>query len=1521
MKMKRIIAITMVAAVFLLAAAAQAFNGTWTNLTSGLNWSTAGNWSGGIVATGSTYTANFSTLDITGNTTVHLDGPRVIGNLIFGDIVTNTAAGWILDNNGTAANILTLSNSNPTITVNALGTTNRVLISAVLAGSQGLTKAGPGTLTLSATNTCKGATLVNAGTLRLATQGTGIGGYPVILASTNITVANSGTLSLGNDGGATNPGLGFTSGTILTVQNGGTLNLDKLVTATKTYMQFDSGSTLSGAGNLLISSTNTAAKDAFTFGSFAANDAGGISFRPDQAVNPTITMAFDGTGTGASIKAMTFAAGQNAQLSTGPHTYNLDIADSVSADNDLMIGTLTLTPGTTTEMRVVNKWGAGTVLVTNNLAAAATNFDLNVSTGKMIFGGTANLKSINVSSSGTLQLGNGCTGGSTANDIANAGAVVFNSTGVITNTGVISGSGSLTKSGYGTLILSTNNTYTGSTMVSAGTLRLAPQTAGSQQIPVIIAGTNITVAGGILSVGADGNATNTGIALTSGTQIRVQNGGTMNVDKTLAATRSFAQFDTGSALTGTGQFLLTATNTAGRNNGNVLTIGSVTADDTGGFSFRPDGASNPVVTVAFTGTVSGASIKEMTFTAGQNAQLSKGTHTYNFNIADSAANNDLTIGTLTLSPGTTTQTRVVNKWGAGTLLVTNNMGSGSTNFILNVEDGTMIFGGTANFKSINVSNSGTLRMTAGQIALKSTFLTVSNSGAVDLRGTVQVTNSEFKVAGSAATVTMASLDQSVAANGSFKFVFDSTGIGTINVTNSLQLSKAIIVVDGSVYTGSGGTFTLFDSTNLVSQAASITTAGFDAFQTAYINQDQIDGRDWVQMVVIGYHDDNIPDYIGASGAAQKIVVSADDPMVQNLRIATNASDSGSLHFTNNGTLTVSGNLTLGGGAGGSIVFDGSGHMIVSNGATFNWGTNDETVFKFNMTTNSGLLEVYKGHGTVNWSGSHQIVLDIGYTPSAFTNTFLKVVGGSAITNFLIEHEGRYFDAAVTTNMIGTTNFYILTQQKVAEFRTANELTALLDVFTNSARSYIGSDPMFTVTESFTNSGSLWWINPPFSEEHAFQARLVNTSTDPKKSWDIRIGKSGTVYSMKGSFGEAIPPQWRDPASEYGPYFAPWMDEVFQTVFVVTALNDAPDNRYFHHQAGVYLRDTNDNPDITGRYADANGGGVVPFYSPYLGGIANTNMTGTTNRSYRIVSWPQQAHIPTDYTSDIICYTEYRDVGQGILEVNHVVYNFGVYTQNYMNLPWSGVRDTSFGHHFISKPDGTMQEVFGLQTSDDAVTNYNYTAGWALFCNGTDTGSDTIGIVFGKDYTNNTGGLFYTDWQTKLSTWAYGDCFTDPHIGSPENTWRNMFLGTSIRMIKIKPGQNFRGRYYLVFGGQTEVTNNIATYGLVTNCDYSVYTNAPATVTTMTWYKAAASGMPTTNAPGNGNSIIATRNKPFYKDLPIFVLQNTLDGAITLTTDPYAVTPNAKPYDGTTRYLGFLGYVPPGTTSIDFSSLP
>src|SRR5262249_50078852 len=133
-------------------------------------WDNIANWSpNGLPVTGDT--ANFSTLDITANSTVSLNGDRTNANLIFGD-ATTASSDWFVDTTGT----LTLESAlnSPTISV-----TNRAAtIQASVLGTQGFTKLGGGTLIMNAANTYSGFTTNSAGTLTIAAASSGAADAP-----------------------------------------------------------------------------------------------------------------------------------------------------------------------------------------------------------------------------------------------------------------------------------------------------------------------------------------------------------------------------------------------------------------------------------------------------------------------------------------------------------------------------------------------------------------------------------------------------------------------------------------------------------------------------------------------------------------------------------------------------------------------------------------------------------------------------------------------------------------------------------------------------------------------------------------------------------------------------------------------------------------------------------------------------------------------------------------------------------------------------------------------------------------------------------------------------------------------------------------------------------------------------------------------------------------------------------------------------------------------------------------------
>jgi autotransporter-associated beta strand protein len=73
---------------------------------------------------------------------------------------------------------------------------------------------------------------------------------------------------------------------------------------------------------------------------------------------------------------------------------------------------------------------------------------------------------------GTISIGNGGPTGSIAGDIVDNASLIFDRSDTIVYDGVVTGTGSLEKLGDGVLILTGDNTYSGGTTISSGTLRI-----------------------------------------------------------------------------------------------------------------------------------------------------------------------------------------------------------------------------------------------------------------------------------------------------------------------------------------------------------------------------------------------------------------------------------------------------------------------------------------------------------------------------------------------------------------------------------------------------------------------------------------------------------------------------------------------------------------------------------------------------------------------------------------------------------------------------------------------------------------------------------------------------------------------------------------------------------------------------------------------------------------------------------------------------------------------------------------
>lgn len=181
----------------------------WINPAGG-SWAGTFNWTNNIIGQGRGVTDYFNTLTLAGaDAVVTLDSSPTVGGLVFAD--AGSTYNWII-NPGSPAGTLTLdSEITPVIAVNNQAAT----IAVALWGTNGLSKTGAGTLTLSGTNTYSGATTIQAGSLVAGSSGALPAGGAVI-------VGTNATLNVDSASGQLN-WYKFVSST--TVQPGGTLTL------------------------------------------------------------------------------------------------------------------------------------------------------------------------------------------------------------------------------------------------------------------------------------------------------------------------------------------------------------------------------------------------------------------------------------------------------------------------------------------------------------------------------------------------------------------------------------------------------------------------------------------------------------------------------------------------------------------------------------------------------------------------------------------------------------------------------------------------------------------------------------------------------------------------------------------------------------------------------------------------------------------------------------------------------------------------------------------------------------------------------------------------------------------------------------------------------------------------------------------------------------------------------------------------------------------------------------------------
>ena len=385
----------------------------------------------------------------------------------------------------------------------------------------GLTKTGAGTLTLNGTNAYSGNTTVNQGTLALGAN-TYLTNSPVILVNSGAVLDTAGSgvnLSLSPKAGQTLEGVGQVNGvvnvpastTVLPAASGltGTLNINGGLTVSDGTLNM----TFAAASNDVIAVTGNLT---LTGGSVNVNVIGALPVGTYTVI--TYSGSLSGSPGDLTLTGYNFTSANEAATLVAA-SGKIELVVAVSAHDNIAwagngntwdeAGTLdwlngstpwAFTNGDTVTFNdsasgnpVVNLEAAlapSLVIVSNTAVPTYTFADGTGSGGGNIMGESASLVKDGTGTlivqtantyggattvkNGTLQIGNGGIGDIGKGNVTNNGALVFAQADGASHivAGAVSGTGSITENGNATVVLAANNSYTGPTTVSAGTLQV-----------------------------------------------------------------------------------------------------------------------------------------------------------------------------------------------------------------------------------------------------------------------------------------------------------------------------------------------------------------------------------------------------------------------------------------------------------------------------------------------------------------------------------------------------------------------------------------------------------------------------------------------------------------------------------------------------------------------------------------------------------------------------------------------------------------------------------------------------------------------------------------------------------------------------------------------------------------------------------------------------------------------------------------------------------------------------------------
>lgn len=1007
----------------------------------------------------------------------------------------------------------TLSGAPSVLNAGGLGTPNNIDVQAggtvnfssaaggtfagVISGAGTVTVTGPN-VTLTGANSYTGGTAITSGAL----TATNVGATSALTLPGNVTdnatlgfdIANGGTFS------------GVISGTGIVQKTGfGTLVFSNL----NTY----SGDTYLFGGKLSISNpSNLGSSSNIVFVGGELQIVGASSFTLTQNTTGSSTAIFDIAGAGTITESGVISSytgqlpgtaglaknGPGALVLTGVNTYvdattiNAGIL-SISAANNLGASSGIVFGG-----GELDTTGVGFTITKNMSGTANTNLSANINTvgggntitasgvisnpaggtvsltktglGTLVLTGANTYTSGTTITAGTLEVTN--VGATTAlalpgnvTDNANLDFIVANGG---TSAGIISGTGNIVKDGAGTLVLSSVNTYTGTTTINAGELS-------------VVAAANLGASSGIVFGGGTLQTTATltlaqGMSGTSAANIEVTTGTT---------TVSGIISTTGLTKKGAGSLVLSGINTytgpttiywgtlsinAANNLGTSQTIlfGAGTLETTGAgftltqeitgvnadFNITTTGAGN---TTTASGILDGNSYHLMKYGLGTLVLTGGSANTFSGDL-------DIMQGTLELTNvGTTTELALENNWA---FLPNNN-----TTLDFNTANGGTFTGNIFGVGNVVKDGVGTLTLTgagtytgtttinSGELSISSAATLGASSSIVFGGGALQTTGTGFTVTQSMSGASAAIIDTADAGN-------TSTASGVIGTVGLIKDGLGTLVLSGvNTYTGvttiNAGILSVSAVNNLGSSAGINFGGGtLQTTGTGFTLTQNMSGTGDANIDVSGAA--NTTTLIGEISTANLTKSGAGTLVLSGVNtFSTLDIKAGQVNSAGTG-MTPTAAIIIGGGGTLSLSGDMTIGSLSGSGGTIAMGTNTLSVAGANSspTTYAGVIT---GTGGLTKTGTGKLVLSGVNTYTGATTVSvgeLEVALGGSLTSAATVAAGA--DLRVNGTVIGA----------VVNNGTLNGSGTIIGNITNNATYSPGNSPgIVTVTGNYTQAAN------------------------------------------------------------------------------------------------------------------------------------------------------------------------------------------------------------------------------------------------------------------------------------------------------------------------------------------------------------------------------------------------------------------------------------------------------------------